>query len=307
MQLNKPVRRARLAAAVAAVTRRQESETQVADTPRANQTARRATSPGPLRPERILLVEDNSTNRMVALYQLGRLGFGADVAVDGQAALDQLARQRYDLVLMDCHMPVLDGYEATRAIRRREEAVAGGNGRARMPIVAITANATAEQRQLCADAGMDDFLAKPVTLAQLGEVLNQWLGPGEGAEPVAAPGAEPAAADGVLNLAHLADMLGDDRTMLAEALAEFVSSSVELLHTLDRGLAERTEVEAHRAVHSLKGAARTAGAFQLGDSAERLEDAIERGDWEEAGRLRPDLGGAFAAVRDRIERFSTEA
>ncbi|MBI1775917.1 MAG: PAS-domain containing protein [Proteobacteria bacterium] len=313
MQLNKPVRRARLAAAVAAVTRRGEAEPAPTDAPRRLEPSSSAAADRPLRPERILLVEDNATNRMVALYQLGRLGFAADVAVDGQVALDALERARYDLVLMDCHMPEVDGYEATRTIRRREAAQPSTNGKGRLPIIAITANATAEQRGLCEAAGMDDFLAKPVTLTQLAEVLERWLGPdpaAAAAEASAGAEAEPAAGSegerAVLDLAHLADMLGDNRAILAEALEEFVSSSSELLATLDRGLAQQAGRTAHGAVHSLKGAARTAGAFLLGQAAEEVENAIERGDWAEAARRRPDLAQAFEAVRQRIQRLSTE-
>ncbi|MDQ3487481.1 MAG: ATP-binding protein [Acidobacteriota bacterium] len=104
---------------------------------------------------RILVADDNAVNQKIAVIQLQKLGLQADVVGTGRDALDAVARERYDLVLMDCEMPDLDGFEATRAIR---EAEAGGR---RIPIVAMTANAGAEDRQRCLDAGMDDYLTKP--------------------------------------------------------------------------------------------------------------------------------------------------
>src|SRR5690606_21174671 len=114
-------------------------------------------------PPRLLLVEDNPVNLLVAQKLLSVLGHGRDTAANGQIALEKLADSRYDLVFMDCQMPVLDGYSATRRWREREAAT----GAPRLPIVAMTANAMAGDRQRCLDAGMDDYLSKPVAREQL--------------------------------------------------------------------------------------------------------------------------------------------
>jgi len=119
---------------------------------------------------RILLVEDNVVNQRVAMRQLERFGYSADIVDNGRAAVDALTAQSYDLVLMDCHMPEMDGFEATLAIRKREL-----QSNRRVPIVAMTANARSEDREACLAVGMDDYLAKPVALADLQRILEAWL------------------------------------------------------------------------------------------------------------------------------------
>ncbi len=120
---------------------------------------------------RVLLVEDNPVNLAVARKLLARIGIECDSAKDGRVAVDSVERNRYDVVLMDCQMPEMDGYEATREIRAREASF----GRPRLPIVAMTANAMAGDREKCIDSGMDDYLSKPLDLRQLREALERWL------------------------------------------------------------------------------------------------------------------------------------
>jgi CheY-like chemotaxis protein len=119
---------------------------------------------------RVLVVEDNEVNRMVVEAMLGRLGMAVTLAPDGAQALDILAAQEIDLVLMDCQMPVMDGYEATRRVRQAAHARAG------VPIVALTAHAFAEDRHRCEAAGMSDYLPKPVTSEALAQALVRHLG-----------------------------------------------------------------------------------------------------------------------------------
>ncbi|KAF1688717.1 hybrid sensor histidine kinase/response regulator [Pseudoxanthomonas taiwanensis] len=123
-------------------------------------------------PPRLLLVEDNPVNLRVAQKLLSVLGYDCDTASNGEVALEHMASGDYDLVLMDCQMPVLDGYSATR--RWREHEAGDPRGR-RLPIIAMTANAMAGDRQRCLDAGMDDYLSKPVTREQLEACLRRWL------------------------------------------------------------------------------------------------------------------------------------
>jgi CheY-like chemotaxis protein len=119
---------------------------------------------------RVLLAEDNPINQKVAIKALGILGWEADVAPNGLAALDLFCRKRYSLVLMDCHMPEMDGYDATRKIREWEQ----HRSLAQTPVVALTANAMIGERELCLAAGMNDHLAKPFVLEQLNEILERW-------------------------------------------------------------------------------------------------------------------------------------
>jgi len=119
----------------------------------------------------VLLVEDDQVNQMVVEQMLLQLGCEVDVATDGEAARRAVARKRYDLVFMDCHMPVMDGYEATRRIRADEQGAC-----TRTPIVALTADALAADRERCLAAGMDGFMTKPVSTAQLSATIERWTG-----------------------------------------------------------------------------------------------------------------------------------
>ena len=120
------------------------------------------------RVRRILVTEDNPVNQLVAQKQLERLGFEVDVADNGLEALAAIERERYDLVFMDCQMPLLDGYEATRRIRER----LGGRP---LPVIALTAHNLASDREKCLEAGMDDYMAKPLYEDTLYSVLDRWL------------------------------------------------------------------------------------------------------------------------------------
>lgn len=128
-----------------------------------------ANPPAPFR-ARVLLVEDNRVNQTVGALFVKRLGHEVDIVTGGHDAVEAFQRRLYHLILMDCEMPLLDGYEATRAIRRAEERTGG-----RIPIIAVTANATAGARELCMAAGMDDYIAKPLRNEELAEKFAQWL------------------------------------------------------------------------------------------------------------------------------------
>ncbi len=117
---------------------------------------------------RILVTEDNPVNQLIAQTHLERLGFEVDVADNGLEALEAIERKRYDLVFMDCQMPMLDGYEATRRIRER----LGGR---QLPVIALTAHDLASDREKCLEAGMDDYMAKPLYEDNLHAVLDRWL------------------------------------------------------------------------------------------------------------------------------------
>jgi len=119
---------------------------------------------------RILIVEDTLQNQRLLKSMLNRLGYKADAVHNGQEALDLLAKQAYDLVLMDCKMPVLDGYEATRRLRQME------SEGAHTIVIGVTANAMDGDREQCLEAGMDDYLSKPFRLQEITDLIQKWLG-----------------------------------------------------------------------------------------------------------------------------------
>jgi CheY-like chemotaxis protein len=141
-----------------------------AGSPIAARTSSAETMPGPLKP-RILLVEDNPVNRMIASEMLEYLGYEVNQAVDGTEAVLAAEQRIHALILMDCHMPGLDGYAASRMIRNQESQ----RGLARISIVALTGNSGEEDRKKCLDSGMDDHLSKPFTVEQLKEICGKWI------------------------------------------------------------------------------------------------------------------------------------
>ncbi|MGK5045824.1 ATP-binding protein [Janthinobacterium sp. GB4P2] len=154
-------------AAQAAAAATPEPETAPAPPAEAIPVSASASVPG----ARILLVEDTALNRQLVCLQLAARGYSIDTAENGALGLQALAAQQYDLVLMDCMMPVMDGYQACQALRARETA----SGAARLPVIALTAGVTEDDRQRCLAAGMDDYLSKPFTAAQLRAIVDHWL------------------------------------------------------------------------------------------------------------------------------------
>jgi len=164
--LTKPVRQSELFDAIATV---------IAANDVAASTARHAISEGKApKAHIVLLAEDNAINQKVAAAMLTKLGYRADIVANGAEALEALSQKRYGAVLMDCMMPVMDGYAATTEIRRREKPTE------RVPIIAVTAAAMADDREHCLAAGMDDYITKPVKLEDLAAVLKQWIAPADG-------------------------------------------------------------------------------------------------------------------------------
>ncbi|WP_282183304.1 ATP-binding protein [Azospirillum sp. TSH100] len=222
----------------------------------------------------ILVAEDHPTNQQVVLRQLRRLGYSAELAADGEQALAAWRGGRHRLIITDCHMPVMDGYELARRIRAEER-----DGRRRTPIVAMTANALSGEMERCLAAGMDDYLAKPVTLAQLSQVLTRWL---EACPQPEAPGRAPAVVEQalpVLDLDHVRETFGgvegaalDDGTL--DMLDFFIETTRPTLERVRQALDDGDQEEARAAAHSAAGAARTAGAKLLAAACTALERAI---------------------------------
>ena len=209
--------------------------------------------------QRLLLAEDNPVNQKVMRSMLERIGYRVDIAANGKEALERVASERYAAVLMDCQMPVLDGYEATRGIRALEGPAA------KIPIIGVTANAMKEDRKRVFDVGMDDYLAKPVRLEDLRAALSRWIGPPEEFEFISL--------EALNNLRELDDGVGDT---LKELVETFLSEAAKRLAALREALGSDPAAVAAEA-HALKGSGRSLGAARLGDLCERLEEQVKKG------------------------------
>ncbi len=282
--LTKPVRRARLLEALTAALAPAGATGAGAGRLAAGTVgALRAPGDRPFAGLRVLLAEDNAVNAKVALRLLGRLGCTVEVVTDGAQALARWEESAPDLVLMDVQMPILDGVEATAELRRRESSRGTGS---RVPIVAMTAHAFEGDRLRCLEAGMDDYVPKPVDPARLERVLKQWVGEGRGAKAPAGGPASPAApgpaaavpAEPTLDREHLTAITGGDEAFEAEVLALFLEQAPrltgEILGAVDAGDPGGVRVPAH----SLKGAARSVGARAVAQAAEAVEMAARAGD-----------------------------
>jgi PAS domain S-box-containing protein len=233
---------------------------------------------------RILLAEDNPVNQKVALRQLESLGYKADVVANGQEVLDLLQQVRYDLILMDCQMPVMDGYEATRRLRQRER----GSGHHTV-VIALTANAMHEDRERCLQAGMDDYLSKPVLKEDLERVIDYWsrkiassaLGAANGpTSEVASPAPpSPKGASGnsdptlpyPIDSAYLERVTGGDSQFQRELLQVFVQDCQNQLPRLRQAVAAGNAEDLRKIAHRLKGASANVGAHAFSQAARELE------------------------------------
>ncbi|MEM8994480.1 MAG: ATP-binding protein [Acidobacteriota bacterium] len=272
-----------------------------------NFTASLLREPADNRHVRILVAEDNPVNRTVALGQLEELGYTAQAVKNGQEVLRALDRETFDIVLMDCQMPELDGYETSRRLRRLE---AVSSSSRRVTVIAVTAHAMKGDRERCLNAGMDDYLAKPFRVSELAAVLERWrpVTPGAPQESIVAtsqldvregppPSAPPPAKKGpeewldlrtLVSLRELGAKTGRD--MLGRVTDTFLRTSAEQMDSLASARGRGDIETLVRDSHSLKGSAAAAGAPRLAAAAAKVE-----------GRLREDPD---AAIDDALDILS---
>jgi signal transduction histidine kinase/CheY-like chemotaxis protein/HPt (histidine-containing phosphotransfer) domain-containing protein len=246
----------------------------------------------------VLLVDDHPTNRMVIARQLALAGYASEAAVDGEDGLEKWRSGRYALLLSDVHMPRLDGYELARAIRDEE----ARDGRARTPIVALTASALKGEAERCLAAGMDDYLAKPVGIPVLTATLRRWLphiGGGDAPSPDAAiPAALPQLEQPPpLDVVALEALIGADPVLARTVLDDFLGSTVQDLDALNGARIAGDLVALTRQAHKIKGASRLVGALELAETAGQLEAAARAGEWPAVLPLAADLATAAERLR----------
>ena len=247
-------------------------------------------------PLRLLLAEDNVINQRVALKTLERMGYRADVAANGLEVLDALARQPYDVVLMDVQMPELDGLEASRRIGRELP-------HARRPyIIAMTANAMQGDRELCLAAGMDDYISKPVRVEELVAALERSTTLRHAHKPHEAEATAPEALIDQATLDRLLQSLGDgDPAILVELIELFLAETPKQIGELRHALLAQNVTEVARAVHTLKANAAILGADALTALSAELEALAGQGHLQRVQARLPELTGAHGATCAALE------
>lgn len=220
----------------------------------------------PLHQARVLLVEDNAINQRLALRLLEKLQCRADLAANGREALEMLARQPYDLVFMDCQMPEMDGYDATREIRSSD------TGFARVPVIAMTARAMRGDREKCMEAGMDDYVSKPIKAEDLARMLERWIGARRPTDGGAA-GSGPDRADGSFDQAAMEELKTYDPTggLAAEMCRLFLRDTPRRLADIARAVEADDPSASGFAAHALKSTCWILGARRLGQLATEME------------------------------------
>ena len=233
---------------------------------------------------RVLLAEDNAVNREVALSVLRALGCDVEVAITGLEVLDRMSRHRFDVVLMDCQMPEMDGYVATAELRTRGY---------RLPIVALTANALEGDREKALAAGMDDYIAKPFSRETLHRVLTRWLS-AQRTQDI-----DPQA------LASLREFGDDDPAFAGRLVRLYIDSAPADIAALHDALARRDDVEVRRLAHGLKSSSARVGARSLAALCALIEGGARDADWSQlrsrAATLPHEFERAAAALRDALQ------
>ncbi|WP_020564601.1 response regulator [Methylosarcina fibrata] len=245
--------------------------------------------------KRILVVEDNKVNQKVLLNMLGKFRCRPDLAENGLEALGKMAQKAYDLVFMDCQMPVMDGYEAVRRLRGQELT----RSSARIPVIALTAHVSAGEREKCLAAGMDDFMSKPIGRPELTDVLARWLSePGPTQADSATGSAEAMSGNapaGCWDEAAALKRLDDDQELLGDMIDLFLNEAPACLIELEEALARGDDAGLADVAHALKGMAGHFCAERLQNEAAALEHRALRG------------GNGLSELRQTARRVADEA
>jgi PAS domain S-box-containing protein len=243
---------------------------------------------------RILVAEDNATNRIVALAQLEKLGYQADAVANGAEAFAALQAGGYDLVLMDCEMPVIDGFQVTRLIR--------GSTNSHIPIIALTASAMSGDRDRCIREGMNDFLSKPVDLQQLADMLAKWClrrNVGNLAQTAEATVSEQTVT--IFDSAVYLDRLMGDRQLAGTILKGFLEDFPSQLKHLRERLGESNGPGVCLQAHTLKGSAATVSAESLRATAIEMERAAVAGELDHVREFLPQAAKEFELFKRTLE------
>lgn len=263
------------------------------------------TDPVAQRPESILLVEDNEVNQEVAILMLHSLGFEPVLARNGIEAVNQVRERLFDLVFMDCQMPEMDGYQATRAIRSLAPPLS------KVPIVAMTANAFQNDIEQCTAAGMNAHIAKPVSRQMLKEVLDRWLPGAAGSNPTAPSDAPRIDDRPVMNIQFIDDLKsmvsGDADGWIRSIIKRFIELTTADMTLLEEAIRSRNHDDTFRYSHKLKGSSSSVGAERMHDILKAIERVRTDGITERTAEQFQQLVTEFHAFKEfAVPRFHLE-
>jgi len=258
-------------------------------------------------PAKVLVAEDNHVNQQVVIETLESFGCTVHLATNGHEAVTMYEKETYDLIFMDCRMPRMDGFEATAAIRRREQA-----GEDHIPIIAMTAHAMKGDREQCLDAGMDDYIAKPIDPDSVLNMLRQWAkGVPEtrkdnltASQPNSLTASEEALP--VFDTAQALWVTGGKVDMLERIVGVFQSNMPDRMKELEEALIAGNPEEVRRLAHSLKGAAASIGAKRLSKLALDMEMRAKQGGEPGPASLYEGLNREFALLQETLDVFDWE-
>ncbi|NWF39206.1 PAS domain S-box protein [Mariprofundus sp. NF] len=249
----------------------------------------------------ILVAEDNETNRNVLRMQLSQLGYVAEMADNGREALEMWRNGSYAMLLTDCHMPEMDGYDLTRAIRLEEE------GESHIPVIAITADALKGTEEKCLAAGMDGYLTKPIQLEDFAQAISNWMPNSNSVETARVDVAEEPERGEAVDATVLPKLLGTgDPKTVAGFYASFLSSSEETVVEIGTAFAKKNAMETGQLAHKLKSSAKTVGALALADCCLALEQAGKAGDMDGIADQMDEFQLLYRSAADWIKTYMRE-
>jgi CheY-like chemotaxis protein/HPt (histidine-containing phosphotransfer) domain-containing protein len=293
--LTKPVKQSQFYNCLAMISC---SQTEVSQDPSSAIVTRHSIAEFQKRRVRILLAEDNDINQKVALGILTNFGYRTDIVANGKDAVKAMENVRYDVVLMDCQMPEVDGYEATREIRSLRSNVLDHN----VPIIAMTAHAMKGDREKCLAAGMVDYISKPINPEKLLEMIEKWLTKDEKLQTDEVRG-NVSPADNVFDSAGFFDRLMGDKDLAFEILDGFLANVPFTFRALKEALDSGDAKLVRQRAHSLKGASGNVGAVALEKIAYQVELAGKANDLTKAGALIAELKIQFENLRKTLSQI----
>ena len=249
---------------------------------------------------KILLVEDNQTNRIVAQSILKKLGYSVDMAENGLDAIDALKQKKFDLVFMDCQMPKMDGYEATRKIRTSSDLTDSKD----IPIIAMTAYAMKQDREKCLNTGMNDYISKPVTPEKISKIINKWLDNISFSEDEKPQGNPSENIDHPLfDEEELMLLSMNDVSLALMAVEQCQISASEMFKELEQAFHEKNMNQMHILAHTIKSSFAQVGGKAANQVALKMEMAGEAGNYDEMLQLMPELRKSYHLLTDKLKRW----